>query len=279
MGRALASRLLEGGHQLIVWNRTKGKAAEIISAGAHQADTIAEATASAEVIVTSLANDDAVRDVALGPQGVHASIGPGAIYVDTSTISPRLSGELEKRFARFVHMPILGSPVAVREGRATYLVGGNPAVVSDLSPVLAALSGRILRYDHAPLAAAGKLANNVMLLSGIVSLAEAFTVARSGGLTDDQLRELLGDSPMVAPGIKNRFEGVLTGRHEPWWSVQLGAKDARLAVDTAKDAGVELPLTRVVHDILAAAASAGLSDDDVSAIARCYRANQATADA
>jgi 3-hydroxyisobutyrate dehydrogenase-like beta-hydroxyacid dehydrogenase len=192
MGRAFAGRLLEGGHELIIWNRTKGKAAEVISAGARQADKIAEATAPAEVILTSLANDDAVRAVALGPQGVHPSIGPGAIYV-----------------GRFPRRGVHGRP--------------------------------------------------------------------RGGQTDDQLRELPGDSPMVAPGIKNRFEGVLTGGPQPWWSIQLGAKDARLAVDTAKDVGVNLPLTRVVHDILAGAASAGTSDDDISATARCYRADQATA--
>jgi 3-hydroxyisobutyrate dehydrogenase len=141
--------------------------------------------------------------------------------------------------------------------------------------VFEALSGKVIRYDRAPLAAAAKLANNLILLAGVVSLAEAFTVARAGGLTDDQLRELLGDSPVVAPGIKNRFEGILTGSQESWWSVQLGAKDARLAAETAKEAQVDLRLARTVHDILADAASAGLSDEDISAVARCYRIERA----
>jgi 3-hydroxyisobutyrate dehydrogenase len=271
MGRALALRLLEGGHSVVVWNRSKGKAAEVVAAGGTEADTIRQAVTDVELAMTSLANDDAVRAVALGEDGIRASIGDGDMYVDTSTVSPRLSAELADAFPAFAAMPILGSPAAVRAGQAMYLVGGPDDVVDRLEPVLKSLTERARRYDRAPLASTAKLTCNLLLLAGVVALAEAFTVGRSGGLTDDQLRELLGGTPLVAPALKNRFEGILTGEQEAWWTTVLGAKDARLAAEVAADAGIDLPLAKVVRERLEAAAAAGFDDEDIAAVARLYR--------
>ena len=117
MGRALAARLLEGGHSVTVWNHSKGKAAEIVSAGGREASSVADAVDGVDVVITMLANDDAVREVALGK--LRPSIGDKTIYVDCSTVSPKLSGELAEAFpARFVVLPVLGSPLAVRAGQA-----------------------------------------------------------------------------------------------------------------------------------------------------------------
>lgn len=270
MGRALAGRLLECGHRVAVWNRSKGKADEIVSAGGREADSVADALDGVDVAITMLANDDAVRDVALGQ--LRSSIGSKTSYVDCSTVSPALSGELAETFpGRFLAVPVIGSPLAVRAGQAVYLAGGNDGLVDRLEPVLSALSNTVRRYDTAPLALAAKLTNNLLLLSEIVSLAEAFAVGRCGGLTDDQLRELLGNSPLVAPGLKNRFEGILTGSQEGWWSTVLGAKDAGLAIDIARTADVELPGATVVQGLYEKAAASGFDDADIATVTRLYR--------
>jgi 3-hydroxyisobutyrate dehydrogenase len=270
MGRALAVRLLEGGHRVRAWNRSPGKAAEVASAGGWEAASVAEAVQSAEVVVTMLANDRAVRAVAIGE--LRPSIGEGAVYVDCSTVSPRLSGELADAFpGRFLAMPILGSPGTVRAGQAVLLAGGDPAVVDRLAPVLTSLSDTVRRYGSPRLAATAKLASNLLLLSEIVALAESFAVGRSGGLSDDQLRDLLGSSPMVAPGIRNRFEGLLTGRQDAWWSVELGAKDLGLALDVAGDAEVELPEAVAARRRYEQTAQSGLGHADVAAVTEMYR--------
>ena len=271
MGRAVARRLLDGGHSVVVWNRSKGRADELLSAGAGQAGSIADAVEGAEVVVTSLANDDAVREVALGDGGIRSAIGSDAVYADASTVSPALSEELAAAFPQFVAMPILGAPTAVENGNATYLAGGGPAVVARLEPLLATLSETVHRYDTPGRAGSAKLASNLMLLAGVAALAEAIAVARAGGLSDDQVRELLGQSPMLPPGVKNRFEGVLTGELEPWWSTELGAKDAGLAVEAARRAGVDLPLAQRVEELYGAVAAAASGDDDIIAVARRYR--------
>ena len=267
MGRALAARLLEGGHSVAVWNRSKGKAAEIVSAGGREASSVADAVDGVDVVITMLANDGAVREVAL--RELRPSIGDRTIYVDCSTVSPKLSGELAEAFpAHFLALPVLGSPLAVRAGQAIYLTGGNAELVDHLAPVLASLSNTVRRYDTEPLALAAKLTTNLLLLSQIVALAESFAVGRAGGLTDDQLRELLGNSPLVA-GLKNRFEGVLTGSQDGWWSPVLGAKDAGLAIDIACGADVELPVAQVVQGLYDKAAASGL--DDIADVTELYQ--------
>ena len=271
MGRAIAGRLLEGGHRVTVWNRSRGRAAEIVSAGGREADSVAEAVEGVEVAITILANDAAVRAVAFGE--LRSSIADRTVYVDCSTVSPTLSGELAAEFSpRVLALPVLGSPVAVRAGQATYLAGGDGKLVDRLEPVLAPLSSTVRRYDTAPMAITAKLATNLLLLSEVVALAESFAVGRAGGLSDDQLRELLGASPMVAPGLKNRFEGVLTGSQEGWWVTGLGAKDAGLAIGVAHAAEVELPSAAVVRSRYEKAADSGLDQADIAAVTKLYRA-------
>jgi 3-hydroxyisobutyrate dehydrogenase len=270
MGRALAGRLLEGGHRVTVWNRSKGKAREVVAAGAREVGSVADAVEGVDVALTSLANDDAVRAVALGE--LRSSIGDGTIYADSSTVSPGLSAELAEAFrGRFLAMPVLGSPAAVSAGQAVFLAGGDAGVVDRLGPVISSLSDTVRRYDSAPLAIAAKLATNLLLLSEVVALAESFAVGRSGGLGDDQLRDLLGTSPMLPPGLKNRFEDVLGGSQEGWWTTVLGAKDAGLALDVAREGGVELPVATVVKHRYEQAASAGLDDADIAAVTELYR--------
>jgi 3-hydroxyisobutyrate dehydrogenase-like beta-hydroxyacid dehydrogenase len=270
MGRAIAGRLLECGHRVTVWNRSPGRAAEIVSAGGREADSVAEAVKGVDVAITMLANDSAVRTIAFGE--LRSSLPDRSVYVDCSTVSPTLSGELAAAFpTRFLALPVLGSPVAVRAGQAVYLAGGDDALVDRLGPVLASLSSAVRQYETAPMAIIAKLTTNLLLLSDVIALAESFAVGRAGGLTDEQLRELLSASPMVAPGLKNRFEGVLTGSQEGWWTTGLGAKDAGLAIGIAHAAEVELPSAAVVRSLYEKAADSGLDQADIAAVTKLYR--------
>ncbi|GAA3209352.1 NAD(P)-dependent oxidoreductase [Dactylosporangium siamense] len=274
MGRAIAGRLVAGGHNVAVWNRTPGKAGEIVSAGAMEAAGIADAATGADVVITMLANDDAVRAVALG--ALRSAIGGQTVYVDCSTVSPELGAELAAAFpGRYVAMPVLGSPAAVEAGTSALLAGGDTGVVDRIRPVVASLSGTARRYDTAQLAITAKLATNLLLLSEVVALAESFAVGRSGGLRDDQLRDLLGASSVLPAGLANRFEDMLTGSQDGWWATALGAKDAGLALDVAAAAQVELPAARAVRQRYEEAASSGLRDADIAAVAQLYQVGAA----
>lgn len=270
MGRALAGRVLDGGHELVVWNRTPGRAPQLVDRGAQEEHDLGSAVHGVDLVLTCLTDDEAVREVA-GSGALRSPTGRQAAYVDASTVSPELADELDRMFPSFAAMPVLGSPAVVAAGQATYLLGGDDGAVAAVEPLLASLSGSVLRYPSPRLASAAKLAVNLLLLDGVVALAESFTVGRAGGLSDDQLRQLLGGSPMVAPGLANRFEGVLTGDQATWWTTALGAKDAGLALDLVGRAGGRLTVTAAVRELYQRAASGGAADDDITAVARLYR--------
>jgi 3-hydroxyisobutyrate dehydrogenase-like beta-hydroxyacid dehydrogenase len=196
MGQALAGRLLSGGFEVVVWNRSPGRAEHVVDQGGEEIRELEEAVQGSDVVITSLTNDEAVRQVALADEGVGVHLGDG-VYVDASTISPSLSGQLAERIPRFAAMPIAGSPEAVGKGEATYLVGGPVEIVAELEPLLRSLSSVHHQYQTAPLASTAKLATNLLLLVGIEALTESFEVGRAGGLSDGQLRELLAESPLV----------------------------------------------------------------------------------
>jgi 3-hydroxyisobutyrate dehydrogenase-like beta-hydroxyacid dehydrogenase len=128
MGQALAERLLAGGHTLTVWNRTPGQASGLLARAARQAATPAQAAADSELTLTSLADDGAVRSVVTGPNGAAAGLGDG-VLADASTVSPQTTAQLnDATSGRFLASPILGAPMAVLGGEATYLIGGPPEV-------------------------------------------------------------------------------------------------------------------------------------------------------
>lgn len=276
MGAALAGRLLAGGHDITVWNRSPGKAPRLLQAGAREATSAREAVAQVDVVVTSLSDDRAVRQVALGKDGLRATLPGTSIYLETSTVSPALTEELSEMFPRFAAMPVLGGPASVESQQATYLLGASGPVQSAVEPVLPALGGMVRRYSSARLASTAKLAVNLLLLSGVASLAESFAVGRSGGLADEQLRELL--SGVVAASVKTRFEAVLGSAASGWWTTALGAKDAALAVDLAAGAGVALPVGTAVRDAYLRVANESYSDEDIAAVRHLYEPRFATPD-
>lgn len=271
MGRALGSRLLDGGHELTLWNRTSGKAGELVGRGATEAGTAPEAVRGAEVVFSVLANDDAVLETTTGEHGFLASLDPSSLYVDSSTVSPATSTELARRFPNFVAMPILGNPDAVKAGTATFLPAGTQESLHQLRPLLSDLGTQFHTYDDVALAAAAKLTSNLLLLVGLAGLAEAASVGLAGGLSRDQLHELLDESPMLAPGLHNRFDAVLTGDTESWWTIRLGAKDLRLALAVGEGSRHPLELAEAARQVYQDAIDSGSGDDDIAAIGSLYR--------
>lgn len=272
MGSTIATRLLEAGNPVVVWNRSRERAAPLVDKGARSASSIPEAVAEVDVALTSLANDQAVREVMLGADGVLASLMEGGVAVDCSTVSATLSAELESTAGpgRFAAMPVLGAPQVVADGKGTWLIGGSDAVANRLRPVVDELRGHSVRFRTAAAASVAKVSSNLLLLAGIAALAEAVATGRAGGLSDEELHALLDESPAVAPALHNRFAGVLTGRQETWWSAALGAKDLGLAREVARSGGVELRLAPVAEEEYEKTAATE-GEVDVVAITHRYR--------
>jgi 3-hydroxyisobutyrate dehydrogenase-like beta-hydroxyacid dehydrogenase len=274
MGHALAERLLGGGHDLAVWNRTPDKADDLIAKGARAAATPAKAAAGAEATFTSLANDDVVRAVVTGPDGAAAGLGDG-VLIDASTVSPETTAQIREAVAgRFLASPVLGAPAAVLAGEAVYLIGGPGELYDRLEPAYATIADEgHRRYvgEDATVASTLKLLSNYLLMSGIATLAEAVATAQAIGMPDELIREYFGRLPLVAPALRNRLDDIVSGNHDGWFSTTLGAKDVRLAEELARSHGVRLPLAEAVKQRYEEAASNGWADADIAAVVELVR--------
>ena len=236
MGRALAARLIDTGHDVTVWNRTPGRADEVLRRGAREVTAPAEALAGGDVdvVCSSLADDAAVLGV-LAPGGV-ALWGPGGPpLVDTSTTAPATARRLADLYGgNFVASPVLGSPQALAAGQATLAIAGPDDVVGRLEPLWTSITSMPRRFGTDPgRAQVVKLLNNYLLMAGIAALAEAVAAGEAAGLGADELSALFAGLATVAPALRNRIDDIVGGDHGGWFSTVLAAKDVGLLVESS----------------------------------------------
>ncbi|QUQ67585.1 NAD(P)-dependent oxidoreductase [Kutzneria sp. CA-103260] len=234
MGRPMAHRLLAAGHELTVWNRTAAKADLLAQDGAKVASTPAEAVRDADVVVTMLADPEAVHAVvdAMAP-----ALKPGAHLIDMSSIGPQAFAEVAAKLPAgitAIDAPVLGSVDRAAAGELVLFVGGDP------TPVQAVLErfGRITRCGGPSTGSALKIVAITAVIVGVTAVAEAVKLADTYGLPEDLVRAALGNSPVGGVTARAFAEGV----HYP---IRLAAKDVALATGSA-----ELPLARTVHEQL-----------------------------
>jgi 3-hydroxyisobutyrate dehydrogenase len=279
MGHALAERLLSGDHILTVWNRTQGKADDLLARGARQAGTPAEAAASSELTLTSLADDSAVRTAVTGPNGAAAGLRDG-VLADASTVSPQTTAHLsDAASGQFLASPILGSPMAVLGDEATYLIGGPRAHHDRVRPVYETLADENHRRyvgEDPTVSSTLKLISNYLLLAGIASLAEAVATAQAAGLDETLIRDYFSRLPLVAPGLRNRLDDIISGEHRGWFPTTLGAKDARLAEELAQHHGLQLPLADAVKRRYEETMADGWAHADIAAVVELARQRRAS---
>lgn len=267
MGRALACRLLDSGHEVTVWNRSAGKADEVVARGATEMASVQEAVTGADAVLTMLTDDRAVRSVLLaGGAPLDA-----AAVLDCSTVSPAMTAELAGAYGeRFGACPILGGPEATAAGEAAIVVAGPATLLQRLEPLLESLSSarRVAGADPAA-ATTVKLLSNYLLLGGIAMLSEAAAAGQAAGLADDMLVDFFAVA--AAPMLRNRVADIVAGDHAGWFPTTMGAKDVHLFVDTASAAGADTPLAAAVASRYDQAARGGLAELDVAAIVELAR--------
>jgi 3-hydroxyisobutyrate dehydrogenase-like beta-hydroxyacid dehydrogenase len=267
MGSRIARRLQDAGHELVVWNRTAGKAAPLVEAGAVAAATPAEAAARAEVVLTMVADPAALRDVTEGEEGVAAGVGEGATVIEMSTVGPdavhRLGSVLGER-AGLLDAPVLGSRSEAEEGTLEVFVGGPDELVARWTPLLSVL-GSPLHVGPLGSGAGAKLVANTTLVGTIGVLGEALALAARLGLSREKAFEVLAATPL-GPQAERRRESIESGEYPPRFALYLARKDAELVVAAAREAGVDLRLTEAARSWLADAEEAGLGDRDYSAV-------------
>jgi 3-hydroxyisobutyrate dehydrogenase-like beta-hydroxyacid dehydrogenase len=272
MGKAVAGRLLAGGHAVTVWNRSAGKGADLVEKGAEEADSAPAAVSGAEAVITSLTDDSALSSV-MEEGGLIGELERSKLYIDMSTVSPSTYRRLsDKCPTSFLASPILGAPQAVASGAATYLVAGPKEGFEAATGLYKDLSDKVSYLgEDVALASRLKLLSNYLLLSGVAILGEVVSAAEAADIDDETMLSFLGASPLVAEGLRNRLEPLFSGQHAGWFTTALGAKDLRLVDQMAKEDRVVLPLMELVKSRYEQAATSDRAGDDLTAIVELTR--------
>lgn len=274
MGSAIAGRVLEGGHELTVWNRTPEKTAELAGRGAHVASSIAEACAGAEAVLTMVANDEVLLEVALGPGGLVESLENGAIHMVMGTHGIDAVRTLTEKHAEagqvLVAAPVLGRPDAAAAGQLGIVVAGPPAAVDRCRPLFEVIGRRTFEAGDVPESATSiKLANNFVLGAAIETMAEAFALVRAYGGEPVLFNEVLTEGLFSAPAYK--VYGTIIAE-EDWdhvgFTTNLALKDVDLTLAAGGPADVPLPTAAVLRDRLLTAIADGDGDRDWAVLAR-----------
>lgn len=256
MGRAFASLALERGHEVTVWNRSPGKAADMVSRGAIEVSSVPEAVARAEATLVVVADDAAVRNVCL-TDGALAALADGAVLINVSTVSPELARELAAAGPAdsVLDAPVMGSPSAIASAGGRFMIGGAADVVHRLAPLWGDLGAGYTHCGPSGSGAVLKLVSNLQLVIGVAALAEAIATAREHGIEDGLLREIFADSPVTSPATRVRLDMLLDAEHPGWFPPELARKDVRLAMKLAEEKGVSVRLGPAAENLLTAVIS------------------------
>jgi 3-hydroxyisobutyrate dehydrogenase-like beta-hydroxyacid dehydrogenase len=268
MGRAFAVRALERGHEVTVWNRSPGRATDLVDRGAVEAESPGTASLGADVVLVVLTDDAAVLTMCLGDEGVLAQLGPNTVFVNISTVSPETARQLTTAgpAGRVLDAPVLGSPDMITNGLGAFLVGGPMETVDSLSPLWHDLGSKYTHCGPAGAGAAMKLVSNLLLITGVAALAEGVATARASGIPDDLIESVLGESFVVSPASKVRLESLMDSAHPGWFSPALARKDVRLAVDLARQCGVNVRVGPATDALLTTVIDAERAWPDFSAV-------------
>jgi 3-hydroxyisobutyrate dehydrogenase-like beta-hydroxyacid dehydrogenase len=267
MGTAMAERVLDASFPLTVYNRTPAKAAALGARGATVAPSATGVVEQAEVVFTSLSDDDAFEAVA---REVIAAARPGTVLVDTSTVSPVVSARVaalaEGASADYLRAPVSGNPTVVRAGNLRFIVSGERATLGHVEPVLDAIGAAVHYVGDGEQARIVKLAINLMIAGLGQLMSEALVLAEASGVSRVDMLDVMEDSAVGAPFVKYKKEPLIRDDFSATFTTTLMEKDIDLALDVAEQAGLELPVAREMKTLLRATAEAGYADDDFIAL-------------
>lgn len=270
MGGRMAKRLLDAGHKVTGYNRTKSKAKWLIEAGMGWADTPGAVVDAADVIFSMVTNTKAVLAVTGGSDGVLARLKPGKIYIDMSTVSPAASRELAAKVsgkgAKMLDAPVSGSVETLEMGKLSIMVAGDEAVFEQVKPILLDIGPKATYVGENGLAVTMKIATNLSLAVQMLAFSEGVLLAEKSGIKRETAVEVLVNSVIASPMVKYRGPFVLGMPDEAWFNINMMQKDLNLAQELGQQLDVPLPTTAATNEFLTAARGMGLAEEDFAII-------------
>ena len=269
MGGTMAARLLTAGYPIYGEDRNRAQVEQLAHSGLRWRDTPREVAEAADVVFTSLPDDEVLEVVASGPDGILAGLAAGKIWVDMSTVSPRASRELAARVrelgASMLDAPVSGSVPQVQAGTLTIMVGGDEQAYAQVEPILREL-GTPTHIGENGQGLVLKLAINISLAVQMLAFAEGLVLADRAGIDRELAVGVMTQSAIGSPMLKARAELVLDLPEDAWFDVSLMQKDVVLALDAARELHIPLPSTAAADEVLTVARALGYEHRDLAAM-------------
>jgi 3-hydroxyisobutyrate dehydrogenase len=282
MGSRIAQRLLDHEYRVVAYDRNFAKAQAVAAQRGFAAKNIAELAHTADVILSCLTNDEAVRSVYGGPAGVFAEARPGTVVLEMSTISPETSRELHRLGAEsgieVLDVAISGSTPAAEQGTVTLLAGGNQELFHAAEPIFQTIAKQYFLLGGAGSGTAMKLVVNTLLGIGMQAIAEAVVFGETVGLNRERLLEVLSKTAVIAPAHVGKLARVAINDYTPQFPLRLMNKDFELILKEAAKAHVPMPATESSFQVNSEELSDHNNEDDFSAVLRRMEEVAGTAD-
>jgi 3-hydroxyisobutyrate dehydrogenase-like beta-hydroxyacid dehydrogenase len=270
MGSEMVVRLLDKGHTVTGYNRTRSKAERLIKKGMKWADSPRAVCAAADVTFSMVTNEKALGAVMDGPDGILSALSPGKFLIDMSTVSPGYSRSLGTRVrekgADLIDAPVSGSVITLQEGKLSVMVGGRKETFDRLKPILDDLGPKVTYVGDSGLALSMKIATNLSLAVQMMAFAEGVLLAEKSGIRREVAVDVLVHSAIASPMVKYRGPFVLKLPDEAWFNCNMMQKDLMLALDMGRALDVPLPTTAVSNEFLTAARGMGLAKEDFAVV-------------
>jgi len=278
MGSRMARRLLDHGYQLVAYNRSREAAEALVKYGATVADSIAELASKADVILSSLTNDDAVKSVYADPAGVFAYVRRGSAVIEMSTVLPATSRQLyelsREAGVKFLDSPVSGSTPSAEEGTLTLFCGGDEELFQAAKPIFNSIAGQHFYLGGSGSGTAMKLVANTLLGVGMQAIAESIALGQKEGLDRHRLLEVLSHTAVIAPAHLGKLTRADARDYSAQFAIRLMNKDFGLVLETAAAAKVPMPATAAAFQMNLAEFAEGKEEDFSAVIALMERLAQ-----
>jgi len=270
MGSQMVNRLLEKGHSVTGYNRTREKAQWLIDKGMRWADSPRAIAVAADVTFAMVTNAAATAAVTDGPDGLLAGLSSGKFFVDMSTISPdasrALAGKVRDKGADMIDAPVSGSVITLQQGKLSVMVGGRRETFERLKPLLLDIGPKVTHVGDNGLALAMKIAVNLSLAVQMLAFSEGVLLAEKSGIPREVAVDVLVHSAVASPMIQYRGPFVLQQPDEAWFDVNMMQKDMLLAMDLGRRLNVPVPTTALTNEFLTAARGMGWEKKDFAVV-------------
>jgi len=274
MGEPMALHVLQAGFPLVVHNRSRGKVEKLVAAGARDGGSPKEVASQAEIILMCLPDSPDVEKVVLGSDGVLAGISVGKVIVDMSTISPvvarSLAGKAHELGVDFLDAPVSGGQIGAQQGTLSIMAGGSERAFQRVMPVFQAMGKNIVRMGDSGSGQVTKACNQMMVAVTAAGVSEAMIFATKAGVDPALVRQVLLGGAGHSRFLENSGARLLQHNFQPGFKAKLHYKDLNIVLSTAKEYGVALPTTSLVHQFYTALIAAGRGELDTSALVTIF---------